>query len=182
MMKIQKLLAHSMLVMVVALAPLAAHADQLWNWTYDSVPTAGDAGAVAVASGTLTTAGTGSGFQEILSLTGVYNGVDILGLTALGTNSYFTYDNTISSDSPHFGTPGMMFTVAGSNDEHNIWFTSDANNGAGLYQDGFFSNTYHITYGTFTLTAATAVPELSIYLLLLAGLAVMGVAAKRRLL
>jgi hypothetical protein len=178
-MKSQQLLARLTLVVLIAVAPLVARADQLWDWRYTSDPALSDAGLNAEAHGTLSTASAGA-LVNIVSLGGVYNGATILGLTPLNANTHFSYDNLISTSDPYLSIRGLMFTIAGTNEQHNLFFIGENGNGAPLYYDGYFSDEVHFTGGTFTLSAVTAVPELSPYLLLLAGLGSVGMAAQRR--
>jgi hypothetical protein len=180
MMTFQTMLARLTLVVLVAVAPVAAHADQLWNWSYTSAPALSEVGLAAVAQGTLSTAGTASNVEQILSITGTYNGAAILGLVGPVSNTHFTYDNMITASSPYLSIYGVMFTVAGSNEEHNLFFGGADNSGAAVFYDGYYDTRYHFTGGTFTLSAVTAVPEVSTWLLLLAGLGLTGMAAQRR--
>ncbi|WP_137178207.1 PEP-CTERM sorting domain-containing protein [Roseomonas sp. AR75] len=91
-------------------APLQAHAELLWNWSYS--------GAGIAASGTFTTGETpdGAGFYAITGITGTRNGIAITALQPTGTaipgNAPFAVDNLVRTTGAQLSTHGIGFAMA----------------------------------------------------------------------
>ena len=156
-------LKQTLLVAAVALsASGAALADQTWAWSYF--------GAGVTASGTLTTAGAASSFEDVLSFSGTRNGSNILGLVPLDEDSDFSYDNQISAVGPHLTDGGWVLDLGAGQPHYNVYFFE------GSYTEIFGPN-FDENPISFTLTP---VPEPATALAMLAGLGVLGLYARKR--
>lgn len=105
----RKLLAACLVPLLFAAS--AAHAVTTWNFFYSSLD--------ITASGTFTTAGSGSTRMPLLSIGGSYADSfvtgSIDGLVQQGDNQIFNYDNLFSGKSPSFTTSGILFRVGSAN-------------------------------------------------------------------
>ena len=90
--------------------PLPAHASRIWDWSYS--------GTGIAASGTFTTTDTanGSGYYQIVGITGSRNGDAITGLQPTGTpipgNEPYAVDNLVSLSGPQLTVDGFGFSTA----------------------------------------------------------------------
>jgi hypothetical protein len=88
----------------------SAKAVLLWNWSYS--------GAGISASGTFTTKDVpdGTGFYQIVAITGTDNGATITGLRPTGTaipgNEPYAVDNLVSATGPQLTEHGFGFSLA----------------------------------------------------------------------
>ena len=158
----KKALAACAAVSVLALCS-AAHAVQVWSWTYS--------GAGVNAAGLLTTAGSALVPEDILSFSGTRNGEAIVGLVPLGADSNFIYDNQFQAGAPQLSLDGVLFALPG--DVHvNVYADAGA----------FFEATSITVPPDLPIQfSAQAVPELPTYATLIVGLGLFaGMAALRR--
>jgi len=165
------------LMSVAALAAAATPATALtWNWTYS--------GAGITAGGTFTTVDTpdASGFFLITGIAGARNGSAILSLQPTGTpipgNEPFAVDNLVRIESPQLTVHGFGYAIAG-----------------GTFSNPFFADFLQPpTYLEFFSAPPTSselpilfsanpasVPESATWILLLAGLGMLVLAARRRI-
>ena len=173
-MKIIKGLIGAIMAMALALSAVAASAQTppaptTWTWNL----TGQDTG-----HGTFTTAGDGSSWTDILTWGGVFDGFAIGGL--LPTNAdpaNWAVDDKIKNGGGYFTNGGVLFSVPGLNVNggHNVNIFTD--NGSLVVGTGTYAGGYHLGTGTFT---ATPVPEPELASLMLAGLAAVGLSARRR--
>lgn len=164
----KKLISKAALLLAAALAlPTSANAVVYWDWSWSGTGFyTGDTG-----SGTLTTNDLSGTSYLITDMTGTWNGANITGLLALGTEVDPGYPiNNLLFDSP--------FQIRGN----GVGFSTDAGN-VNLYVSdqyvAFSDSTFEYRNGTFTATIAP-IPEPETYALMLAGLALVGAAARRR--
>ena len=165
----KKLISKAALLLATTLAlPMSAHAiDWTWSWT-GTGEFITDTG-----SGTLTTNDLLSGKYLITAMTGTWNGASITGLLAPGTYPNVSgNDNFLLDGSPQLGPSGLSFETASISSQVNLY--KSLPDYAWLSSDDGYGN------GTFTATQVAAVPEPETYALMLAGLAVVGAAARRR--
>lgn len=142
----------------------AAHADQTWAFSYS-----GDG---VTASGTFTTASAAPVAQDVLSISGVRNGVAILGLVPVGSSLTYSYDNQFNPAGPFFTQDGLLLAMDGGVPDVNIYFFQ------GAYTDLLdCDNTCIETPISFNVTA---VPEPATVLSMLAGLGLVGLQLRRR--
>ena len=161
----KKLISKAALLLATTLAfPTSANAVVVWDWSWSGT----DNG-----SGTLTTNDLLSGKYLITAMTGTWNGASITGLLAPGTYPNVSgNDNFLLDGSPQLGPSGLSFETASSSSQVNLY--KSLPDYAWLSSDDGYGN------GTFTATQVAAVPEPETYALMLAGLAVVGAAARRR--
>lgn len=169
----KKLIAKTALLLVTTLAlPMSAYAvEWTWSWTGSEAtcPSVCNAG-----SGTLTTNDLLSGTYLITAMTGTWNTANITGLLPVGTQVVpgFPSDNLLSE------FPPQQLTDKG------LSFETSTRERVNLYHQGSYfaysSGTSFDDPGFFTATQVAAVPEPGTYALMLAGLGLAGVAAKRR--
>lgn len=164
------------LMTIAALAAAATPATALtWNWTYS-----GDG---VTAGGTFTTVDTpdASGFFLITAIAGARNGSTILSLQPTGTpipgNEPFAVDNLVRIESPQLTVHGFGYAIAG-----------------GTFSNPFFADFLQPpTYLEFVSAPPTSselpilffatpapVSHTATWILLLAGLGMLGVAVRRR--
>ncbi|MDP2006645.1 MAG: PEP-CTERM sorting domain-containing protein [Rubrivivax sp.] len=142
----------------------AAQAEQTWAFTY--------AGGSISASGTFTTASAAPGAQDVLSISGVRNGVAILGLVPLGADTDYLYDNQFNATAPYFTDGGLLMAMAGGEPNVNFYFFEG--DFYDLYNDGLGFIETPVSFNV------TAVPEPATVLSMLAGLGLVGVQLRRR--
>jgi hypothetical protein len=109
----------SALVCGAALAQASTAWADKFDWSYT-----GTNGYVVSAGGTLTATPLGGGAYQVTSISGLYNGSPITGLTV-----YAGQDNEVYTTSPHLDFPGLAFTVGSS--AYNAFYdtsTADAYN------------------------------------------------------
>ncbi len=154
--------------------PLPAHASRIWDWSYT--------GAGIAASGTFTTTDTanGSGYYQIVGITGSRDGDAITGLQPTGTpipgNEPYAVDNLISLSGPQLTVNGFGFATA-TGDFANPFY-ADYLPSPG-YLEFFSAPPFTPVIGPedselpviFTAMLATGVPEPNTLALLFAGLA-----------
>jgi len=163
-MRLLKRLMSTAVASAALLAVGQANADQLWQWSYS--------GAGVTASGTLTTAGPATTYEDILSITGQRNGVTILGLVPLDTDENFVYDNQFKATGEHFTSPGMLFDIGGAGPGNvNVYY--DGGQAIDLVVDGLTPIETPITF------TVTAVPEAATLAYMGLGLAGVAFAARR---
>ena len=131
---------------------------ETWAFSYS--------GEGVTASGTFTTAGAALVAEDILSITGVRNGIAITGLVPLDTDPDFLYDNQFTINPPNFTDGGMVFSMA-SGPNINVYFFG------GTYTDLFIDGLSPVE--TAITWSVTAVPEPATVLSMLAGLGLLGV-------
>jgi len=142
----------------------AAHADQTWAFSYS--------GGSVTASGTFTTASAAPGAQDVLSISGVRNGVNILGLVPVGSSLTYLFDNQFNPEAPHFTDGGLLLAMDAGVPDVNVYFFQ------GDYVDLTECDTACIeTPISFNVTA---VPEPATVLSMLAGLGLVGFQLRRR--
>lgn len=157
---------------LLSLIHCTAHADQLWEWHYNTDEYS--------AFGTLTTAGNASDYEAVLSITGYHNGALIRGLVPQGGDDFFTYDNLFRATGPHFTFSGIVFDVEGETGHVNlfsygrdvdlIYFDS--------YQGPNQKNPIYINEVS-GLAVTPAVPEPATWASMLGGLMLLGLSRKR---
>jgi PEP-CTERM motif len=114
------------------------------------------------ASGTFVTAGAALVAEDVLSISGLRNGVAITGLVPVGSDSDFIYDNQFTITSPNFTDGGILFSTA-ENVNTNVYF--------------FEGEYFEVQAGTPEVSVAwrvSAVPEPATVLSMLAGLGLLG--------
>jgi len=142
-----------------------ASAVTTWNFNY-SAPG-------LTAAGSFTTAGNALVPEDILSISGVRNGIAITGLVPLGTDPDFSYDNQFTATAPNFTSDGMVYGL--SNGQHiNVYFFEGAY--ADLYVLG--GATPVETPINWSVVRAP-VPEPATVLSMLAGLGLLGAFMRR---
>lgn len=117
----------------------------------------------------------GSGGYDILSASGSFTANSItynVSLAPLNPPGFST-DNVYYAADPHFTTSGIGFQFAGG--FANLW-----GNGAGQPYSFYAFNGESYFVGTDGALGVTGVPEPGIWLMLLAGFAMVGIAARRR--
>src|SRR5215831_18555901 len=103
-----------------------ANALLLWNWSYS--------GTGVSASGTFTTevAPDGTGFYQIVGISGTDNGATITGLQPTGTaipgNEPYAVDNLVSAVEPRLTTHGFGFSLSNGNNANPF------DNGSSYYE------------------------------------------------
>jgi hypothetical protein len=149
-----------------------AKAMLLWNWSYS--------GTGVSASGTFTTNDTpdGTGFYQIVGITGAENGVTITGLQPTGTaipgNEPYAVDNLVSGAEPRLTVHGFGFSLA--NGDYSNPFYNGSNYFEYLSVPPYVQGAGPERPVTFS---AAIVPEPSAASLLLAGL--VGLVSFRRI-
>jgi hypothetical protein len=135
-------------------------------------------GASTHASGTLTTVGNASSFEEVIGITGTYNGHAITGIVPLLSDPNFGYDNLFEyvGGVGHLSQPGIVFDVSGFT---HVNVGDGAPNG---YYALWFIGQYDFD-GNLAFSAAPVfappVPEPATYSIMFAGLAALGLLARR---
>ncbi len=124
-----------------------------------------------VASGTITTAGAALTPEDILSITGVRNGVSITGLVGLEEDGNFSYDNKFTIAQPNFSDGGMLFSLANGGLNTNVYFFNGVYNE--VYVDGLE------VFDTPISWSVTAVPEPATALSMLAGLGFLALSLRK---
>jgi hypothetical protein len=164
-MTFQRLACTAALVAAGVLSATSASAVTTWNFSYS--------GAGVTASGSFTTAGNALVAEDILSISGVRNGVAITGLVPLDSDPDFLYDNQFTIASPNFTDGGMVYSLA--NGLHiNVYFF------AGTYTDLYVINNLTPVETDITWNVAAApIPEPATVLSMLAGLGLMGAFMRR---
>ena len=153
------------LAAALTMAGLGTAQANTWVWSYTGVG--------VTASGTFTTAGAALVPEDILSISGLRNGVAITGLVPLDTDTNFLYDNQFSAVGDHFTDGGMVFTVPGLPSNVNVYFFN------GSYSDLIIDPSGGAIETPITF-AVSAVPEPATALALLTGLGVLGLRLRRR--
>lgn len=141
----------------------SAHADQVWAWSYS--------GSGVMASGTLTTAGPATSFEDVIAISGMRNGVAITGLVPLDTDPDYLYDNQFRFTSPSFTDGGLVIALAGGAANVNLYYFD------GTYTDLQRSGVDIVQ--TDVIFSVSAVPEPASGLALLAGLGLLGAHLRR---
>ncbi len=164
----KKLISKAALLLATTLAfPTSANAVVVWDWSFT-----GDVSG----SGTLTTndlEGDAASYPfaqyyTVTGITGAYNGYSITGLdTNYGGNQ-------LLDATPQLNFSGIFFDydVFGSPLVGNFWYSSSDSSYAA---DGDFLGTFEATK-----SSVSPIPEPETYALMLAGLALVGAAARRR--
>lgn len=158
-MKLQRLILAGA-VAVGGLVSLSSAQAETWAFSYS--------GSSVTASGTFTTAGPALSLENILSITGVRNGVAITGLVPVGVDTNFIYDNQFTIGSPNLTEGGFLYSLAGGGLNTNVYFFE------GDYYEVFVTAA-GAPVETPISWSVTAVPEPATVLSMLAGLGVLGV-------
>jgi len=154
----KKLILKTALLLAAALAlPTSANAVVVWDWSWSGNGTG---------SGSLTTDDLSGGSYLITEMTGTWNGEEITTLKPPG--GYFSNDNLLFGGRPQLDGQGLSFSTFGRNVNFFYGATYFRADGSGPSK-----------VGTFTATIAP-IPEPETYALMLAGLALVGAAARRR--
>jgi hypothetical protein len=165
-MTFKRLATTAALVTAGLLSATSASAVTTWNFSYT--------GAGVTASGSFTTAGNALVPEDILSISGLRNGIAITGLVPVGSDPDFFYDNQFTVASPNFTDGGMVYSLA-NGQNINVYFF------AGTYTDLFVvNNTTPFETDITWNVAAAPVPEPATVLSMLAGLGLMGAFVRRR--
>jgi hypothetical protein len=189
-----KVIRPLLLLAAVTALPAAIHADT-YNFTISTAPANNTPGSVFVATGTIT--GGVDPFNtsalDITSITGSANGYNFLGVVdpgttnsmTTGTSSGFTFDNVLYTTTPHTDANGFLLdlnSAAGVSLAHVFYTGITVANPFGYEVDvidpfdpGAFTP---FSIETFTISAASAVPEPSTIALL--GTGVLGLAGALR--
>jgi len=146
------------LAAALTLAGLGSAQANTWAWSYS--------GTGVTASGTFTTAGAALVPEDILTFSGLRNGVAITGLVPLDTDPNFLYDNQFIAVGDHFSDAGVLYSVAGQ-DNVNLYFL------AGTYTDLVIDAAGNAVETPISFSVS-AVPEPATALALLTGLGVLG--------
>lgn len=147
-------------VFVASSAGMSQAQAETWAFSYT--------GPGVTASGTFTTAGPALLAEDILSVSGLRNGVAITGLVPVGTDAGFIYDNLFTIAQPNFTEGGLLYSLAGGGGNTNVYFLE------GDY--------YEVRAGTPEIPiswSVTAVPEPATVLSMLAGLGLLSVAMRK---
>jgi hypothetical protein len=161
------ILKTALLLATMATLPMSANATVVWDWTFT-----GDVSG----SGTLTTndlEGDAASYPfvqyyTVTDITGIYNGYSITGLdTNYGGNQ-------LLDATPQLNFSGIFFDYDfwGSPLVGNFWYSSKDSSYAA---DGDFLGTFEATK-----SSVSPIPEPETYAMMLAGLALVGAAARRR--
>lgn len=165
-MSFQRLATTAALAAAGLLSATSALAVTTWNFSYS--------GTGVTASGSFTTAGNALVAEDILSISGVRNGVSITGLVPVGQDPDFFYDNQFTIAQPNFTDGGMVYSLA-NGQNINVYFF------AGTYTDLFVVGGVTPVETSITWNVAAApVPEPATVLSMLAGLGLMGAFVRRR--
>ncbi len=141
------------------LVAMTAAQAETWSFSYS--------GSSVSASGTFTTAGPALSPADILSISGLRNGVAITGLVPVGTDPNFIYDNQFTIAQPNLTEGGFLYSLAGGGFNTNVYFFE------GDYFEVFVTPSGAIE--TPISWSVTAVPEPATVLSMLAGLGLLGV-------
>lgn len=128
-------------------------------------------------AGSFTTAGDGmSGFEPILSFEGIRNGVIVSGLTSTTEIGFQNTFNNNPAISKYLTLAGPVYGLAGapSGTFVNVYAAS------GLGYREYFSSGGLTTDSDIHLTITAAVPEPETYAMLITGLAIIGIATRRK--
>jgi hypothetical protein len=165
-MSFQRLATTAALVAAGLLSATSASAVVTWNFSYTAPG--------LTASGSFTTAGNALVPEDILSITGLRNGVAITGLVPLGDDPDFSYDNQFTVGSPNFTSDGLVYSLA-NGQNINVYFF------AGTYTDLYvIANTTPVETNITWNVVRAPVPEPATVLSMLAGLGLMGAFVRRR--
>ena len=160
----KKLISKAALLLAAALAlPTSANAVVVWDWSWIGTD---------IGSGTLTTNDLSSGSYLITAMTGTWN-TEVITLLPAGTevDSGSPIDNLLFDLPQQLSNNGLGFTTFREN--VNLYVSKE-------YEYVAFSDsTFEYRNGAFTATIAP-IPEPETYALMLAGLALVGAAARRR--
>jgi len=160
----KKLILKAALLAATLALPMSANAVVYWDWSWSGNGTG---------SGSLTTDDLSGTSYLITDMMGIWNGANITGLLAPG--SYGSNDNLLFDDLPQLTFNGVSFgTNVVSSSQVNLFWSEYLKNYAGV------ETQRNIRGGTFTATQVAPVPEPETYALMLAGLALVGAAARRR--
>jgi len=146
-----------------------------WTWSYS--------GTGISAAGTFTTVDTpdSSGFYLITGIAGERNGAAIVGLQPTGTpipgNEPFAVDNLVKVDSPQLTTHGFGFAIAGGTFSNPFF--------ADFLQPPTYLEFFSAPPSTSELSIAssaapTPLPEMATWVLLLAGVGMLGLVTRWR--
>jgi hypothetical protein len=149
---------------ILGMAALSSAQAETWLFSYTAPG--------ITASGSFVTAGAALVPEDILSITGLRNGVAITGLVPVGSDPNFSYDNQFTIGSPNFTDGGMLFGLAGGGFNTNVYFFQ------GTYSEVFVAGLNAVE--TPISWSVTAVPEPATVLTMLAGLGLMGVYMRKR--
>lgn len=157
-MKLQRLFLAGA-VAVGGLVTLSSAQAETWAFSYS--------GGDVTASGTFTTAGPAASLEDMLSITGVRNGVAITGLVPVGADTNFIYDNQFTIGTPNLTEGGFLFSLANGGLNTNVYFF-----------EGDYYEVFVTAAGAAVETpiswSVTAVPEPATVLSMLAGLGMIG--------
>lgn len=94
-------------VSFLLLAGIAQASSMTWNWSLS------DASNNPLGSGTMVTNGDGNGAGSlVMGITGTFDGQNIQGVTPLGSDPGFTYDNLFHASGMPFDYQGLLMNVA----------------------------------------------------------------------
>ena len=161
----KKLISKAALLLAAALAlPTSANAVVVWDWSWSGTD---------IGSGTLTTNDLSSGSYLITAMTGTWN-TEVITLLPAGTevDSGFPIDNLLFDLPQQLSLAGLGFTTFSEN--VNLFADSPYAVVTSPISEEYYRG------GVFTATPVAAVPEPETYALMLAGLALVGAAARRR--